>query len=535
MILVKNINLPIDETIDEGNALKKKICKKLKINEEEILNFRILKESIDARRKNNILFNYQVLIDSKNEDSILNKKIDDVVKHYESEKVKIQYGNEKMKTRPIVIGFGPAGILAAYNLAKHGYNPIVFEMGENVDDRQKSIDEFWKSGKLNTSSNVQFGEGGAGTFSDGKLTTRIKDERVEDVLNLFVTHGAPKEILYRNKPHVGTDILRDVVKNIREKIKSLGADIHFNSEMTDINIVNNKIKSIVVNGSEIECENLILCLGHSSRNTYEMLFDKGFMIETKSFAVGFRVEHKQSFIDESQYKNYKDHPKLRSSEYSLKTKTSQNRGVYSFCMCPGGVVVNASSEEERLVVNGMSYHARDKENANSALVIQVGNDDFKDFGSTPLNGMEFQRHYENLAFKLGGSNYYAPVQRISDFIKGEKSKSVKNVNPEILPGYVLEDLNKIFPKELNDGLKEAVMNFNNKIRGFCENDSIFTGIETRTSAPIRIIRNENYESINIKGVFPCGEGAGYAGGIMSAAVDGIKVSESLIKKYAPNS
>ena len=530
MLLVKNIHLSLDESLNEGDNLRVKLCKKLRINDDEIKRMRILKESVDARKKNNIIINYQVLVSIENEDKIINKNIENVSLHFEKEEMEVVKGNKKLKHRPIIIGFGPAGMFAAYHLAKEGYRPIVFEMGSDVDSRQERIDEFWKNGKLDLKSNVQFGEGGAGTFSDGKLTTRIKDERVEIVLNTLVENGAPDEILYRNKAHVGTDILRNVVKNIRGNIKKMGANVRFNSKMTDIHYENGQLKSIEVNGDIIEAENLILCIGHSSRDTYEMLISKNFVLENKPFAMGFRIEHKQSFIDKSQYGEFTDHPKLRSSEYSISARLKDERGVYSFCMCPGGVVVNASSEEERLAVNGMSYHARDKENSNSAIVISVNE---SDYGKNILSGLEFQRSCENRAFLIGGANYKAPVQLVSDFIESKKSCSLKEVIPSIESGYNLSTVEGIYPKKMEDGLREGLVLLNHKIKGFSEGGAVFTAAETRTSAPVRILRNSDFESVGIKGVYPCGEGAGYAGGIVSAAVDGLKVSESIIKKYKP--
>lgn len=531
MLQVKNLQLNLDETLMEGENLKKKIAKKLRVLEEEIKGMRILKESVDARKKNNILINYQVLVSIKNEDKVLSKGIENVSKHFEREEREFTFGNQKMENRPIIIGFGPSGMFAAYNLAKNGYRPIVFEMGEDVDKRQASIDEFWKSGKLNTKSNVQFGEGGAGTFSDGKLTTRIKDERVEDVLDILVNNGAPEEIKYRNKPHVGTDILREVVKNIRKEIIKMGGDVYFSHELSDIKIKDKRLAHIEVNGNDYPCSDLILAIGHSSRNTYEMIYNKGFMVEAKAFAMGYRIEHKQTFIDEAQYGAFINHPKLRKSEYSLAVKLSNQRGVYSFCMCPGGVVVNASSEEGMLAVNGMSYHARDKENANSAIVITI-NEKYYD-KNDPLSGMKLQRESERNAFISGGGDFTSPVETVEHFL-GESSKNkIGNVEPSIKKGYKLTSLDEIYPNEITNGLKEGLTLMNKKIKGFKENGAILTGAETRTSAPIRILRNENLESINIKGIYPIGEGAGYAGGIVSAAVDGIKVSEIIMKKYSP--
>lgn len=529
-IIVNNISLNIDDDISK---LKGKVAKKVKLNEKHIRDFKILRESVDARKKNNIKFNYSIEFRCDKEEDLI-KKLNDKdlrldINHYDNNIVK---GEKKLLHRPVVIGTGPAGLFAALTLAENGYKPIVFERGEDVDGRSKSVDKFWKTGELNTESNVQFGEGGAGTFSDGKLTTRIKDNRCEYVTRKFVDAGAPEEIIYKGKPHIGTDILKDVVKNIRERIKSLGGEVHFNSRFEDIIHKDGKLKSIIVNKNEIPCEALIVAIGHSSRDTYEMLFNRNVIMTPKAFAIGVRVEHPQDIIDISQYGNYAGHKRLKAAEYRLTHNSkSLGRGIYSFCMCPGGVVVAAASEDKRLVTNGMSYYARDKENANSALVVSVGPNDFE--GNTPLAGMQFQRHYEELAYKLGGGNYVAPIQLIGDFMNDRVSKKLGKVTPGYKPGYEFRDLRETLPSYVIDGLKEGIVNFERKIHGFSREDAILTGIETRTSAPVRIERNENLESISVKGLYPAGEGAGFAGGIMSAAVDGIKVAERIIQEYIP--
>ena len=529
-IVVNNIVLNIEESKD---LLKSKVAKKIRIKEQDIKSFKILRESLDARKKSSLKFIYAIEITCLNEEKVVARaKSNDVKLSSDNNENEVKYGDRVLESRPFVVGMGPAGLFAALTLAKNGYNPIVIERGEDVDSRTKAVNNFWINRKLDNNSNVQFGEGGAGAFSDGKLTTRIKDTRIDYVLNEFVNSGAPKEILYLAKPHIGTDILKDVVKNIRKKIIELGGEVRFNSKLEDINIVDGKVKSVTVNGEDIKCENLILAIGHSARDTYEMLFKKGMKMNTKPFAIGVRVEHPQLMINESQYGEiYANHPRLKAAEYKLTYKTKDNRGVYSFCMCPGGVVVAASSEEERLVVNGMSYHARDKENANSALVVTVGE---KDFGSHPLDGMKFQRHYESLAYKLGGSNYDAPIQTLGDFMNDKASEKLGEVNPSITTGFKFALLKDALPNYVVGSIKEAITDFDKKIRGYGRKDAIFTGIETRTSAPLRIERNEVLQSKNVQGVYPCGEGAGYAGGIMSAAVDGIKCAESIMKKYRPS-
>ena len=527
---INNITLSLDDNID---LINKKVSKKLKISEEEIKKIKIIKESLDARNKDNIKFTYAVEVDINNEDKVI-RRINDTdvrIDNYKQEE-DVEMGSESLATRPVVVGLGPAGLFAALKLAEKGYKPLIIERGEDVDKRTETVDKFWKTGKLNLESNVQFGEGGAGAFSDGKLTTRIKDKKCDYILKELVDSGAPKEITYESKPHVGTDILKGVVKNIRNKIIELGGEVKFSSKLEYIKGSSGKIKSILVNGDEIPCEVLVLALGHSSRDTYEMLERIGIFMEPKAFAIGVRVEHPQEVINIGQYGKSANHPRLKAADYKLTYQSKNlNRGVYSFCMCPGGVVVGAASEEGRLVSNGMSYHARDLENANSALVVTVDPTDFE--GDSILKGMEFQRHYESLAYKLGGGNYNAPVQLLKDFINDEKSTKIGSVKPSFQSGYELVDMRKCLPSYVVESIKEGIGNFDRKIKGYGMNDAILTGIETRTSAPVRITRNEGLESISMSGLYPTGEGAGFAGGIISAAVDGVKVAERIISKYKP--
>lgn len=531
-IRVNNIILDIEEDI---NLLKTKAAKKLKIKENQIKDFRIYKESIDARKKNSIKFNYCVEVTCDNMDKILSRVNSNEVK-IENKKynAEIEFGSEKLNNRPIIIGMGPAGLFAGLLMAQKGYKPIIIERGQDVDNRSKSVDNFWIKRELNKESNVQFGEGGAGTFSDGKLTTRIKDERCHYVLEELVKAGAPEEILYMAKPHIGTDILKSVVKNIRKTIIDLGGEVLFNSKLEDLIIKNNKIQAVIVNGNEIPCEALILAVGHSARDTYEMLFKRGVFMTAKPFAIGVRIEHLQDLINENQYGKYKDHPRLKAAEYKLTYSSKNlNRSVYSFCMCPGGQVVAAASEENTVVVNGMSNYKRDSENANSAIVISVNPEDF---GSTsPIAGINFQRHYEALAYKVAGANYNAPIQLVEDFLNDKKSTKLGNVKPSYAPGVEFSQMKECLPDYVIKALKEALPVFDKRILGFGSGDAILTGIETRTSAPVRINRNENNMSISTEGLYPAGEGAGYAGGIISAAVDGLKIAETIIKKYnVPN-
>lgn len=526
---INNLALEIDEDLD---LLKNKACKKLNISPKHIKDLRILRESIDARR-NSIIFNYSVEVFCENEKRLVkNIRDKNIIIQDDEYEEKIQLGTKDMKERPIIVGMGPAGMFAGLMLAKNGYKPIIIERGESVEQRSKTVEKFWGSGVLNTESNVQFGEGGAGTFSDGKLTTRIKDKRCSFILEEMIKAGAPNEIIYSGKPHIGTDILKNVVKNIRNTIISLGGEIRFNSKLEDIKIKNGNVSAIIVNKEEIPCTNLILAIGHSSRDTYEMLYRNNIFMESKPFAIGVRVEHLKEMIDENQYGKYAGHPRLKAADYRLTYRTkNSNRSVYSFCMCPGGEVVAAASEEGLLVTNGMSYYSRDEKNSNSAIVVSVKPEDFQ--GNTPLKGMEFQRYYERLAYKLGGENYNAPVQLVEDFLKDKVSLSLGEVQPSYKPGYEFKNLSQCLPDYVIDSLKEGFISFDNKIKGFASNGAVLTGIETRTSAPVTVSRNENLESISLKGLYPAGEGAGYAGGIISAAVDGVKVAENIIKIYRP--
>ena len=516
MIRVRQVKMHID-----SNNLLNKIASKLNVKENDIKNYKIIKESIDARDKNNLFYIYEVDVELSDESKI--KLNNDILKVEEKEyKINIA-GTSKLNNRPIIVGSGPAGLFCAYYLSKLGYKPIVIERGEDVDSRTKKIEEFWKNNKLDINSNVQFGEGGAGTFSDGKLNTLVKDKegRKNEVLKIFVENGAPKEILYKNKPHIGTDILRTVIKNMRNKIIEMGGEYRFNTTLTDINIENNKIKSIIVNNNEeINTDILVLAIGHSARDTFKMLYDKKIKMSPKPFAIGIRIMHPQEMINLNQYGTNK----LGSADYKLTYKSSNNRGVYSFCMCPGGYVVNASSEEGRLAINGMSYHKRDSGVANSAIVVTISPDDY---GDNPLDGIEFQRELEEKTYNIGNGNI--PVQLYKDY-KDNKISDKFIFDPCIKGNYSFSNLNDIFPDYINESLKEAIENFNHIIKGFNRDDAVIAAIESRTSSPIRIERNELFES-NIKGIYPIGEGAGYAGGITTSAIDGLKVVEMIASKF----
>ena len=521
MIRVRQIKVSVKN--DNIDKLYSELVRKLKINVNDIVNVKVVKKSIDARHKDNVCFVYEVDVDVKDISRI---KFDNDVSMSVSNKYSYSLsGSLSLNNRPIIVGSGPCGLFCAYELAKEGYRPIVIERGEDMDNRVKTVNDFWNNGKFNSNSNVQFGEGGAGTFSDGKLSTQIKDKnnRIGEVLNIFVENGAPKEILYDYMPHIGTDKLRDVVKNMRNKIISMGGEFRYNSCLNDINIEDGRVKSIIVNDDVIDCEILILAIGHSARDTFRMLHDRGIDMSNKPFAVGVRVMHSQDMISYNQFGDFYKY--LRPASYKLTYNTSSGRGVYSFCMCPGGYVVNASSEVGRLVVNGMSNHDRESDIANSAIVVTVNE---SDYGTDLFDGVRFQEKLESSAYRLG--NGLIPIQKYGDYVNGVKSSDFGKILPMVKGKYTFSDLNLLFNDDINRSLKEGINYFDGKIKGFNDSDVLLAGVESRTSSPIKIIRNEFFES-NISGIYPAGEGCGYAGGIVSAAVDGIKVFESIVSKY----
>lgn len=523
MFRISEISLPLNGTEAD---LKELAAARLKVEPNAIRSLKIFKKSIDARKKDDVHFICAVeAVCDKNNNS-QDKKIAEVEPYrYELPPFK------KLAARPVVVGFGPAGLFAALILAQAGQKPIVFERGSSVEKRSEQVVHFWRTGELNTQSNVQFGEGGAGTFSDGKLNTGTKDFRARKVMEEFVAAGAPDEILYLAKPHIGTDKLPDTVRNIREQIISLGGEVHFETALQNLILKNGRVIGIEVKpqaGSayRVDAEKVILAVGHSARDTFELLHSLKIPMEPKSFSVGARIEHPQEMIDVSQYGKFAGHPNLGAADYKLAVHLTNGRGVYTFCMCPGGSVVAAASEENRLVVNGMSSFARDGGNANSALLVGV---EPKDFGSEdPLAGVAFQRRLEESAFRLGGGNYYAPVQRVEDFIKRRASKSVGGVKPTYAPGVTPCNLDDCLPDYITDSMRQGILLMNNRLRGFSYSDAVLTAVESRSSSPVRILRGENLESIAISGLYPCGEGAGYAGGIISAAVDGIKCAEQIL-------
>ncbi|MEI8215870.1 MAG: hypothetical protein WCF96_02115 [Eubacteriales bacterium] len=527
MLRIHEVKLQLEQ---DKSQIPQKIMNMINMKELKIDSYKIVKESIDARDKNNIYFIYSVDFTTKNEKAVLEKKKKlkiDVVKKIDSKFV--ASGTERLRGRPIVVGFGPCGIFCALILAEMGYKPIVIERGKEISERAKDVADFWKEGKLNPKSNVQFGEGGAGAFSDGKLTTRIKDKRVEKVLQGLVDAGAGENILYEQKPHIGTDVLREVVTNLRKRIIDLGGDVRFETQFVGFEHENLVIEH-KGNKSQLESDVIILAIGHSARDTFYLLDEIGMGMEQKPFSIGVRIEHPQQFINNTQYGEFAKNKKLGAAEYKISHHCENGRGVYSFCMCPGGYVIAAASEPGALVTNGMSFSNRGSENANSALLVDVLKEDFE--SSHPLAGVEFQRKWEKLAFETGGENYHAPAQLVSDFLKKRESTREGSVKPSYMPGVIFTDLRKCLPKFAADCLFEALPELAKKMPGFAYGDAVMTGVETRSSSPVRILRDENFQS-NISCFFPAGEGAGYAGGIVSAAVDGIKVAEAIAKKFAP--
>ncbi|MCQ2454573.1 MAG: hypothetical protein MJ090_00275 [Clostridia bacterium] len=521
MIIVKDVNLPLDT---DFSSLLPIMAKELKTEISNIKSAKLYRKSVDARHKNNVCFCCSILVEAKSEGKLLKncKK----ASFFRQEPYIWQKCETIPDKRPVIIGFGPAGMFAGLVLARAGLKPIIFERGYDVDRRQKDVSDFFGGKKLNPESNIQFGEGGAGTFSDGKLNTGIKDPRIREVLKTFVSFGAKENVLTDSKPHIGTDILRVVVKNIRNEIIDLGGDIYFAKKLDGIFSENGRLSAISVNKEKIECERLILCIGHSARDTFEMLKDSKIEMEQKPFAVGVRIEHLQKDINKALYGDFYENENLDSASYKMATHLQNGRGVYTFCMCPGGEVVNASSEEKMIAVNGMSENARNKENANSALLVSVYT---SDFGSDDcLAGCRLQREIENKAYSLGGGK--VPITTVGHFVFGKEAK-IGKVKPSVKPEWIFAELEDIFPSFVTDSLKKAITEFDKKIKGFSSFDAVITAPETRSSSPIRILRNEKGESLSLTGFFPCGEGAGYAGGITSAAVDGMKAAENLIRSY----
>lgn len=511
MLKINQIHCPVGQKLNVSH-----IAHKLHCSPSEIRSFEIERESLDARK--DLHFSYSVYADVKNEQRYLRMK--DV-----SEGHKQVYHNPlplKSEERPVIVGFGPSGMFAALLLAEGGLKPIVLERGKCVEERTKDVETFFKTGILQKESNVQYGEGGAGTFSDGKLTSRMKNIRVSKVMEEFIEAGADPAIAYEHRPHIGTDALRKIVKNIREKVIKLGGEIHFETKLLDIVVKNNQIQGIVTSHGTYDCSYVLLCAGHSASDTYETLYNHGVSIIQKDFAAGVRVEHPQILINQNQYGEYWNHPSLGAASYKLTHRSTNGRGVYSFCMCPGGVVIPASTEEGHLAVNGMSYSARDGKNANAAILVQIPASDF-DHGH-PLDGFIFQKELEKRAYR---DHFMAPCENIRDYLNHNVPGSVC-ISSSYPRGVVKEDMHALFSDAVNSALEDGLAAFDHNIPGFID-QGIMTGMESRSSSPIRMVRNEKGQSVSVEGLYPCGEGAGYAGGIVSSAVDGIKQAEAVIE------
>ncbi|MBY7729557.1 NAD(P)/FAD-dependent oxidoreductase [Vibrio splendidus] len=527
MIRLTEIKLPLDH---EESAVQGAIEAKLGINADQIISFNIFKRGYDARKKSKILLIYTLDVLVENEDELLEQFISDPhVKVTPDMAYKfVAKAVENQTDRPVVIGFGPCGLFAGLVLAQMGFNPIIVERGKEVRERTKDTFGFWRKRTLNTESNVQFGEGGAGTFSDGKLYSQVKDPKHygRKVIEEFVAAGAPEEILYVSKPHIGTFKLVTMIEKMRASIIELGGEIRFSTRVDDVHMEDGQITGLTLsNGEEIKSRHVVLAVGHSARDTFEMLHERGVYMEAKPFSVGFRIEHKQAMIDEARFGKNAGNPILGAADYKLVHHCKNGRTVYSFCMCPGGTVVAATSEEGRVVTNGMSQYSRAERNANSAIV--VGIDPERDYPGDALAGIRLQRELESAAYVLGGENYDAPAQKIGDFLKGRDPSEIGEVKPSFTPGIHLTDISKALPDFAIEAIREAIPAFEKKIKGFSTPDGLLTGVETRTSSPVCIKRGKDFQSINLKGFFPAGEGAGYAGGILSAGIDGIKAAEAL--------
>ncbi len=527
MIRLTEIKLPLDH---EEGAILAAITKKLGVTAEQVLSFNMFKRGYDARKKTKILLIYTLDVEIENEAELLEKFSDDphVKVTPDMEYKFVTKAPENLSERPVVIGFGPCGLFAGLILAQMGFNPIIVERGKEVRERTKDTFGFWRKRALNPESNVQFGEGGAGTFSDGKLYSQIKDPKFygRKVIEEFVASGAPEEIRYVSKPHIGTFKLVTMIEKMRAKIIELGGEIRFSTRVDDLHMEDGQLTGLTLsNGEVIKSRHVILAVGHSARDTFEMLHERGVYMEAKPFSVGFRIEHKQSVIDEARFGKNAGNPILGAADYKLVHHCKNGRTVYSFCMCPGGTVVAATSEEGRVVTNGMSQYSRAERNANSAIVVGISPE--QDFPGDPLAGIRLQRELESGAFQLGGENYDAPAQKIGDFLKGRDPSALGDVEPSFTPGIKLTDISKALPDFAIEAIREAIPAFDKKIKGFAGENGLLTGVETRTSSPVCIKRGKDYQSINLKGFYPAGEGAGYAGGILSAGIDGIKAAEAL--------
>lgn len=528
MIRYQQLKMPLHYTMED---VRQKIGASLHIDPKSIRDLTILRESLDARKKPDLYYVLSAAFVCDKEKGLLQKyKKSGLLLPYEEKKLVLpRLKGDQKEQRPVVVGSGPAGLFCCYYLAKAGLSPILIERGKDVSKRSEDVERFFETGILDPESNVQFGEGGAGTFSDGKLTTSNKDPLgyQREILKLFVSMGADERILYEQKPHIGTDKLIEVVKNLREEIIRLGGEVLFETKVTDLIIEDGKkqIKGMILNGErQLLTKQVVLAIGHSARDTFSMLNEKGFLLEAKPFAVGLRIQHSQKMIDASQYGSVHG-GKLPAASYKLTAQAQNGRSVFTFCMCPGGYVVNASSESGGLCVNGMSYSDRSGENANSAVIVSVTPNDFKD--TDPLAGIRFQRELEKTAYELGKGAI--PMQRLEDYEKNRPTKEAGSISVCVKGQYAFSNLRGLLPKEAEEAFLDAMGQFDKKLKGFADPDALLSGVEARTSSPVRILRDESGQALTVKGVYPCGEGAGYAGGITSAAVDGLKTAIALLK------
>ncbi len=529
MLRIQQLKVNVNHKPEE---LLEKAARVLGIKSEEIIELRPVKRSLDARKKDDIHYSYVCeaeLVSEKLEEKVLRRVKPSLVVRAECLRYHpVPTGTEELKNRPVIVGAGPAGLFCAYRLALAGYAPVLLERGGAIEERVGAVEHFWEAGTLLPDTNVQFGEGGAGTFSDGKLNTMVKETtgRIHSVLETFVKFGAPEEIAYVNKPHIGTDCLRNVITSMRKELLRMGCEIRFHAKVTDLVIENNQVRGVCIGEELLPCEVLVLAIGHSARDTFAMLKKHGIPMRRKAFAVGVRIEHEQELINRAQYGAAAEY--LPAADYKLTHTAANGRGVYSFCMCPGGFVVNASSEPERLTVNGMSNHARDERNANSALIVTVTPEDFGGADGDALAGVEFQRKLEAAAYRVGAGKI--PVQLYGDLLNHKPSVTIGHIVPNTKGAYALASVEECLPGFVTEALIDGIRAFDKKIKGFADEEAVLLGVEARTSSPVRIERNENMESA-ISGLYPCGEGAGYAGGITSAAADGLRVFEKIAERY----
>ena len=527
MILVRNIRLPL--SAGEPQAFEKALHA-ARIPRGKVQHLGVAKLSVDARHgQPKLVYTVAVTLKEPAEEAAFAARCGDASLQQKVD-FSVQNGIQPLAHRPVVCGLGPAGLFAALLLARQGYQPIVLERGPALDERVKAVEHFSATGELDVNANIQFGEGGAGTFSDGKLTTRIGDELCGFVTEVFLQHGAPEEIAWKQKPHVGTDLLRGVITSIRKEIESLGGEVHFNTALTGLEQKNGHITGIFTTDGSFACEALVFAVGHSARDTFAMLMDSGLVLECKPFSVGFRAEHLQSEIEKSLYHEAAGHPALPRGEYQLSQHVGE-RCVYTFCMCPGGQVCAAASEDGGVVTNGMSYHARDGRNANAAVVVSV---DGRDFDNDPVKAVAFQRQLEQAAYRAGGGGYLAPAETVGSFLAGRGKLELGAVQPTYPRGVTPCDLGSLLPGELTADLRDGITAFGRKLRAYQAPDAVLTGLETRTSSPVRLLRGDNFQCTGLTGLYPCGEGAGYAGGIMTAAVDGVRCAAALMQQYAPD-